>query len=158
MKKLMPIEVQPQAIMCRFVPAYQGNLAAVFIEGQSRPYLPYEKVRDLTVKGCERVEFAGYRFYTINYEAVIDRGSLLKIRVFEVVLAQNETLFTVRSEVIDQIGLRGDRAGNSLRRQLSREWGVSEMNQLPMLKLMSAGEVTYVKLNPRNTWFEDVFE
>lgn len=141
----------------------------------SIPYTPYEEnLKNIKLTECQRIQIGQQIFFTALFESLQEQefGSS-KALIFEIALfnEKEKKLNTVRSEIIDRLKLQSDLPDYNFENSLKVNWGHSKKDHKLMLRFEIAAKTLnrkkgakveaphsyLIKLNKKDSWFEDVF-
>lgn len=134
--------------------------------GTKSSYTIYDKNSSaIKLLNCEKIQLKDLVFYTVLFSQEIHEGPTnQKVLTYEVALVTKTGAFqTVRSELVDQIELAGDLIDTNFDSTIHVTWGQSKKDNRVLLKVEIRTKrekpLTYIlKLNPKMSWFENLFE
>ena len=142
------------------------NLAIQFA-GIKKSYILYDKnSSSVKLLSCEKIKVRDLEFYTVLFSSEIhDGANIQKVLTFEVALLNKKSgnLLPVRSEIVDQVEITGDLTNTNFESSLKAEWGQNKKDDRVLMKIeiktKNEKPLSYIlKLNPKMTWFENLFE
>lgn len=148
----------PQKIKC------SSKKDIISFEGNKSTYKLYEQsLEDVSLISCEKINIEGLPFYTVTYKSILStKAGKKKILVYEVALAKEKLIKTVRSEVVDELEISALLPDSDFTRSLNSKWGQNSKDKSVMLMITMNDKkekpFSYLlKLNSKKHWFENVF-